>query len=481
MRNRQTYTSALETRYATQAMLVMFGDKRRAEAFRLMWLTISEILSELGVTRVTEAGLVEMRAHITLIDKDFEVADAEEARTRHDVSSHKTAYCQAAPAAESFIGLGCTSCDITDNADLTIYRDALKLVTRRLATLVREMAKIARKHRDLPILGATHGQAAQPTTFGKRTCMWAAPLLRYLRKIERFIDEMPIRGLQGATGTQASFLEIFEGDEEKVLDLNLKFAERLGFRETLIATGQTYDRGLDREILNMLVEVAEQVEKIATDLRLMARSKEIVEPLLPGQVGSNAMAYKQNPMFDERACSIARLLRGYANAAGETTSKQWLERSLDDSAARRIYMAESFLSIDAILSIMAYVFRGLKVYPKMMARNLVAELPFMATEAILAAVVNSGGNRQEAHERIRVHSRVVMEEMMAEGVENDLLVRLAGDPVFASVAHQFGSILDGTRFTGMAARQVDHLLTSRAVPQLASYPEKEDDAEDPKV
>jgi adenylosuccinate lyase len=408
---------------------------------------------ELGIGRITDEALRQMEAHVDLADGEFDKAAAWEKRLRHDVMAHVHTYEEAAPAAKGIIHLGATSQYVVDNTDLIIMREALKLVAARLANAIDALADFAMKWKDLPTLGYTHFQPAQLTTVGKRATLWAQDLAIDLEEIEHRVATLKFRGVKGTTGTQASFLALFEGDHEKCERLDKMVSERFGFKESFAVTGQTYPRKVDAAVVNMLAGVAASVHRFANDVRLLAGMKQIEEPFEEEQVGSSAMAYKRNPMRCERATGLARFVISLANSPLATAAEQWFERTLDDSSNKRLSIPEAFLAIDGCLQIVVNVARGLVVYPKVIETAVMAELPFMATEEILMAGVRAGGDRQELHERIRKHSLAAAEGVKMHGRSNDLIDRLRADSGFAKV--NLGDVMDPKRFVGRAPQQVE--------------------------
>jgi adenylosuccinate lyase len=381
--------------------------------------------------------------------------------------AHVHAYGDAAPLAKGIIHLGATSCYVTDNTDLLLMREALGMIAGRLAAVIDRLARFAQQYRDLPCLGFTHLQPAQPTTVGKRATLWAYDLAMDLEEVERRIGGLKSRSVKGTTGTQASFLELLGGDQAKVVQLERLVARKMGFDETYAVTGQTYSRKVDAQVVDALSGIAQSAHKLATDLRILAHRKEVEEPFEKEQIGSSAMAYKRNPMRCERVCSLARFAISLQSSAANTLATQWMERTLDDSANRRLVLPQAFLAVDAILILLANVAQGLVVYPQVIAKSLAEELPFMATENILMAAVAAGGDRQELHERIRQHSQAAASAVKNEGRPNDLLGRLKSDPAFARV--NLESALDPRQFIGRAPQQVDEFLRDVAQPILARY------------
>ncbi|MDR1613200.1 MAG: adenylosuccinate lyase [Planctomycetota bacterium] len=465
---REYYDNPLVDRYASREMAALFSPRRRIETWRRLWTVLAESERELGLP-ISARQVEELRERSG--DIDWEAADKREREVRHDVMAHVHAYGLVAPLAAPIIHLGATSCYVTDNGDLVLFREALEMIESKLAAVVFALADFAKERRGLPTLGFTHFQPAQPTTVGKRAALWAQDFLLDLAEIREFAEKLRLRGATGTTGTQASFLALFDGDHEKCEELNRLIAKKLGFAGTLSVTGQTYTRKLDSQLLARLAGVGESAAKFASDLRLLAHLKEIEEPFERNQIGSSAMAYKRNPMRSERICSLARFLASLPLNGYMTHSTQWLERTLDDSADRRLSLPQAFLAADAILELCHDVASGLVVYPKVMERRLALELPFMVTEDILMAAVKAGGDRQELHERIRVHARASADRIKREGLENDLIERLRGDPAFAPVVGGFDRLLDAGRYVGRAPEQVDAFIRNEIEPLRAEYPD----------
>ncbi|MDR3211662.1 MAG: adenylosuccinate lyase [Planctomycetota bacterium] len=461
-----TYDNPLVSRYASREMAALFSPRRRIETWRRLWLALAEGEHELGLP-VSSAQVADLKAHLT--DIDFPLAEKFEREIRHDVMAHIHAYGQVAKKAAPIIHLGATSCFVTDNADLCLFREALHLLAGKLAACLFALADFAEREREHPTLGFTHFQPAQPTTVGKRATLWAQDFLLDLREIERLADHLPLRGAVGTTGTQASFLALFAGDHRKCEQLNRLVCQKMGFRHHLAVTGQTYTRKLDSQILAGLAGIGESAAKFATDLRLLAHRKEIEEPFEKKQVGSSAMAYKRNPMRSERICSLARFLTILPLNGLATQSGQWLERTLDDSANRRLTLPQAFLAADAILELVHNVTSGLVVYPRIIEKNLQAELPFLATEDILMAAVKAGGDRQKLHERIRIHSQAAAREVKTLGRPNDLVARIAADPAFARVQGELDQILDPRRYIGRAPQQVKQFIRQEVAPLRRRY------------
>ena len=459
-----TYTSPLEARYGGPEMLELFSEQTKFATWRRLWLALAEAQKQFGLN-ITDAQIKQMREHLD--DIDFAKAAEYEKELRHDVMAHIRVYGEAAGEAAGIIHLGATSQFVNCNTDLIIMRKGLGLLIGKLANIIDALADFAAEHRGLPCLGFTHFQPAQMTTVGKRATLWCADFLRDLRDFEYRRDNLAFRGAKGTTGTQASFLMLFGGDHEKVKQLDAILAQRMGFDRTFPVTGQTYSRKIDAEIAQVLAGVGASVHKFCNDIRLLAGMKEIEEPFEATQVGSSAMAYKRNPMRCERATALARFLMDIAASPLHTAAEQWLERSLDDSANKRLAMSEAFLTADAILAISLNVVRGLVVYPATINAHIQAELPFMATENILLAAVQAGGNRQELHEKIRVHSQAAARRVKAEGKGNDLIERLKADEAFASI--DIDALLDPAGFVGRAPEQVDEFLAAEITPIRKRY------------
>lgn len=459
------YENPLSTRYAGPAMRRLFSPRRRIETWRTLWLHLARAQHALGLP-VTAEQVAALEAGADTID--FEAAARYERRFRHDVMAHVHAYGDVAPAARGVIHLGATSCYVTDNADAILVREALRLVELSLAEAIAALEGFARRHRDTACLAATHFQPAQPTTVGKRACLWLLDLLDDLAQVRRAIDEVPFLGSKGTTGTQASFLALFHGDAEKVEALDLDVARRAGFDRSVPVSGQTYSRRADYRVLCTLGGVAVSVTRFSNDIRLLSGLNELAEPFEAEQIGSSAMAYKRNPMRSERMASLARHLLALVPEAAHTAAAQWLERTLDDSAARRLFLPEGFLCTDAILRLLTNVARGLVVNEAVVAARLRAELPFMATEELLMRAVEAGGDRQALHERIRRHSLDARAAVLAGG-GNDLIGRLQADPAFRDLREAMASMLEPSRFVGLAPRQVDRFLAEQVEPALAPY------------
>ena len=463
--NPNTYESPLASRNASAEMLRLFSPQHKFGLWRRLWLQLAKSERELGVTRISPEALQQMEANLDNID--FAKAAEWEKRLRHDVMAHVHTFEEVAPAAKGIIHLGATSQYVVDNADLIIMRDAMKLLAGRLANAIDALADFAMQWKDLPTLGYTHYQPAQLTTVGKRAALWAQDLLIDLEEIEYRIETLRFRGVKGTTGTQASFLTLFDGDHSKCDRLDQMVTHAFGFKESFPVTGQTYPRKVDAQILSTLANVATSVHKFANDIRLLAGMKQIEEPFEEEQVGSSAMAYKRNPMRCERATGLARFVISLVTSAYQTAAEQWFERTLDDSSNKRLTVPESFLAADGFLQIVVNVARGLVVYPKTIEAAVMAELPFMATEEILMAAVRAGGDRQALHESIRRHSVAASEQVKLQGKSNDLIDRLKRDAAFAKV--DISQVLDPARFTGRAAEQTGQFIALQVAPVRKRY------------
>ncbi|TPX30215.1 adenylosuccinate lyase [Synchytrium microbalum] len=461
------YASPLTSRYASAEMSYNFSDNKKFSTWRQLWLYLATAEKELGLTDITDEALTQMKANIHNID--YAMAAIEEKRRRHDVMAHVHTFGVAAPAAARIIHLGATSCYVGDNADLICIRDGFDILIPKLASAIQSLAGFCKTYRDLPTLGFTHFQPAQLTTVGKRASLWVQELVIDLRNMQRARDDLRFRGVKGTTGTQASFMALFDGDHEKIEALDKRVTEMAGFPSAFIVTGQTYSRKVDLDALASLASFGATAHKMATDLRLLQNLKEIEEPFEKDQIGSSAMAYKRNPMRCERICSLARHLMVLIGNAQQTAALQWLERTLDDSANRRITIPEAFLTADIILTLIQNVSEGLVVYPKVIGRRISQELPFMATENIIMAMVKAGGDRQVCHEEIRVLSHQAGRTVKEEGGENDLIERVRKTEYFKPIWAQLDSLLDPTTFVGRAPQQVDRFLAEEVTPALAPY------------
>ncbi len=458
------YVNPLCSRYADEEMQRIFSEQRRFSTWRRLWLLLAECEQTLGVP-ITDAQLEEMRAHLE--DVDFEAAERYEHQVRHDVMAHVLAFGDQCPTARPIIHLGATSCYVGDNTDILNLRDALLLVRKLLLNAMDALAEQAQRHKGVPTLAYTHFQAAQPTTVGKRICLWLNDLLFDLRQLDFQLAELRPLGCKGTTGTAASFLALFDGDAQKAEKLDRMIAERMGFPCSQSVSGQTYNRKTDYAVLQALSSIAQSASKFAGDVRLLCHEKELDEPFESGQIGSSAMAYKRNPMRAERIASLARYVICEVQNTAVTASSQWLERTLDDSANRRLTIPEAFLAVDAILNLVVNVARGLRFYPAVSEAHLRAELPFLATENILMyCVKNKGLDRQALHERIRQHSVRAAEQVKLYGKENDLLERIRADEAFGLTGAELDSLLDPSSFTGMAERQCERFLEEEIRPLL---------------
>lgn len=460
MNEHLTYDNPLVGRYASARMSELWGPQRRFSTWRRLWLALAEAQRELGLKaedgvtpRIHEEQLGELRAHLD--DIDFARAHALERKFRHDVMAHIHAFGEVCPQAKGIVHLGATSCFVTDNTDLILMREGLGYLRQGLVAVIQALARFAKRHRALPTLGFTHFQPAQLTTVGKRACLWCHDFLLDLREVDYRLSRLAFRGVKGTTGTQASFLALFGGDHAKVRQLDRLVAEKMGFAAVYPVTGQTYTRKVDSQILDVLSGIGQSANKLGCDLRLLAHRQELEEPHEAEQVGSSAMAYKKNPMRSERMCSISRYVSSLPSMAAQTASTQWLERTLDDSAIRRLYLPQSFLAVDAVLRLALNICDGLQVNEQMIRKGVEESLPFMATEPILMAAVRHGADRQTIHESIRVHSLAASERVKL-GSTNDLLDRLRSDKAFATV--DFDEVLSLESYVGRAPEQVDEFL-----------------------
>ena len=467
------YQSPLSERYASKEMQYIFSPDKKFKTWRKLWIALAETEKELGLD-ITQEQIDELKAHAE--DINYDVDKEREKLVRHDVMSHVYAYGVQCPKAKGIIHLGATSCYVGDNTDIIIMTEALKLVRVKLLNVINELSKFAMKYKDLPTLGFTHFQPAQPTTVGKRATLWLQELLMDLEDVEYQLSKAKLLGSKGTTGTQASFLELFDGDHEKCKMLDRKIAEKMGYKACFPVSGQTYSRKLDSQFLNVLAGIAQSAAKFSNDIRLLQHLKEVEEPFEKNQIGSSAMAYKRNPMRSERIGSLSRyvmvdVLNGYF-----TTATQWFERTLDDSANKRLSIPEAFLAVDGILSLYANVADGLVVYPKVIEQRLRKELPFMATENIMMdAVKKRGADRQQLHEKIREHSMAASRVVKVEGGENDLLERIAADEAFGVTIEELEKILKPENYTGRAKEQTEDFLNECIKPVLEKYADVESD------
>lgn len=464
--SKDCYESPLSARYASKEMKYIFSPDKKFRTWRRLWIALAEAEMELGLP-VTQAQIDELKAHAD--DINYEVAQEREKLVRHDVMSHVYAYGVQCPNAKGIIHLGATSCYVGDNTDIIIMTEGLKLVRNKLITVIRNLSKFADEYKALPTLAFTHFQPAQPTTVGKRATLWIQEFMMDLEDVEYQLSKAKLLGSKGTTGTQASFLELFDGDHEKCKALDKKIAEKMGYQACFPVSGQTYSRKLDSQFLNVLAGIAQSAAKFSNDIRLLQHLKEVEEPFEKNQIGSSAMAYKRNPMRSERICSLARFVMSLPANAWATHATQWLERTLDDSANRRLSLPQAFLAVDAILELCANVASGLVVYPKIIERNLRAELPFMMTENVLMEAVKAGGNRQGLHEKIRQHAQAAAREVKQNGRDNDLVSRLAADPAFAAVAKKIAALADPALYVGRAPEQVDEFLRTVVAPLKKRY------------
>ncbi len=463
--NYEGYLSPFSTRYASKDMQFLFSAQNKFSLWRKLWIILAESEQALGLP-ITDEQIAEMKAHQT--DIDFDAAAAYEKKLRHDVMAHIHAWGDQCPAARPIIHLGATSCYVGDNADVLILRDALKLVRARLLAVIQALSQFAEEHAAQPCLAFTHFQSAQPTTVGKRATLWLNDLTLDLEEIDFCLNTLKPLGCKGTTGTQASFLELFHGDFEKVKKLDSLISEKMGFAAAVPVSGQTYSRKTDSRVLNALSQIGQSAHKFANDIRLLAHKKEIEEPFEKNQIGSSAMAYKRNPMRSERMTALSRFLISNAQNGAMTAAEQWFERTLDDSANRRLSLAEGFLCADAILSLYLNIASGLVVYDKVIEKHLKEELPFMATENILMDAVERGGDRQELHEHIRVHSIAAANAVKMEGKPCDLLSRIAADPAFQADEEALEKALLPENYIGCAAMQTREYLNTVISPLLAA-------------
>ena len=458
------YQSPLSERYASKEMQYIFSPDKKFKTWRKLWIALAETEYELGLESITKEQIEELKAHADEIN--FEEAKAREKLVRHDVMSHVYAYGLQCPNAKGIIHLGATSCYVGDNTDIIIMTEALKLVRKKLLNVIAELSKFAMEYKDLPTLAFTHFQPAQPTTVGKRATLWINELMLDLEDLDHVISTMKLLGSKGTTGTQASFLELFNGDHEVIRQIDQKIAQKMGFEACHPVSGQTYSRKVDSRVLNVLSGIAQSAHKFSNDIRLLLHLKEIEEPFEKNQIGSSAMAYKRNPMRSERIASLANYVMSDAMNPALVASTQWFERTLDDSANKRLSVPEGFLAIDGILDLYLNVVDGLVVYPKVIESRLMKELPFMATENIMMDAVKAGGDRQELHERIRQHSMAAGKVVKEEGKENDLLERIAADPAFNMTMEQLNSIMKPENFVGRAPVQTEEYITEYIKPIL---------------
>ncbi len=473
-RDRDGYISPLSTRYASREMQYLFSDNHKFRTWRRLWIALAKAERQLGLP-ITEAQIAQLEEHAE--DINYDVAEAREKQVRHDVMSHVYAYGQQCPEAEGILHLGATSCYVGDNTDLLILRDASKLVLKKAAQVLRNLSAFAEQYKDLPCLAYTHLQPAQLTTVGKRATLWMNELVMDMENLEYQLSALRLRGAKGTTGTQASFMELFDGDEEKVKTLEKLVAEQMGFEKCVAVSGQTYSRKTDAYFLSVLSGFAQSACKFATDLRLLQSFEELEEPFEKNQIGSSAMPYKRNPMRSERICALARYVIQDAVNPAMTAATQWFERTLDDSANKRLAVSEAFLAVDAILEIYINITANLVVYDRVVRRRVLEKLPFMATENILMEAVKRGGNRQELHEALREHSHAAARKVKLEGGANDLIERILADPRFPLSREEIEKQMAPALYVGRAPSQVTEFIRTEIEPLLARYPDEEIHAE----
>jgi adenylosuccinate lyase len=457
------YESPLNSRYSSKEMKYIFSPDFKFRTWRRLWIALAESEKELGLN-ITDEQIEELRRFKD--DINYELAEAEEKQTRHDVMAHIHAYGAQCPNAKPIIHLGATSCYVGDNTDVIIMTEALKLIKKKLVNLLDSLARFADEYKSLPCLGFTHFQPAQPTTVGKRASLWLQDIMLDYYAVENQLDNMRLLGSKGTTGTQASFVELFDGDEEKIEQLDRKIAEKTGFKSCFAVSGQTYSRKLDFNVLSVLSGIAQSASKFSCDMRLLQHMKELEEPFEKTQIGSSAMAYKRNPMRSERITSLSRYVISDLTNPAMTAATQWLERTLDDSANKRISIPEAFLATDAILELYINIVSAIVVYPKMIEKHLLEELPFMATENILMEAVKRGGDRQDLHERIRVHSMDAGAVVKGQGGKNDLIDRIANDPAFGMTKDEILSVMKPELYIGRADKQVSKFIEAEIRPIL---------------
>lgn len=463
MSNTNSYESPFCTRYASEEMQYIFSADKKFTTWRRLWVALARAEMKLGLP-VTEAQVKQLEENIDNID--YDTAAAREKEVRHDVMAHVYTYGQVCPDAKGIIHLGATSCYVGDNTDVIIMRDALQVIRRKLINVIAQLSDFAMKYKDMPALAYTHLQPAQLTTVGKRATLWTNELLMDLKEIERRISDLQLLGSKGTTGTQASFMELFEGDTDKIKQLEQMIAEEMGFESCVPVSGQTYSRKVDSFVVNALAGIAQSCSKFSNDMRILQSFKEMEEPFEKSQIGSSAMAYKRNPMRSERITSLSRYLMTDVLNPAFTAGTQWFERTLDDSANKRISVAEAFLAADAILNIMINVTSGMVVYPKIVRKRVMAELPFMATENIMMDAVKKGGDRQALHEKIRQYSMEAGKKVKEEGLENDLCERILADPMFMITKEEMDAIMAPENFTGRSAQQVEEFVSELVQPIL---------------
>ena len=464
--NTDRYVSPLSERYASKEMQYIFSPDMKFRTWRKLWIALAETERELGLN-ITQEQIDEMKAHAD--DINYDVAKERERQVRHDVMSHVYAFGVQCPKAKGIIHLGATSCYVGDNTDIIVMTEALKLVRKKLVNVIAELSKFAAQYKDQPTLAFTHFQPAQPTTVGKRATLWTQEFLMDLEDLEYVLSTMKLLGSKGTTGTQASFLELFDGDQETIDKIDPMIAEKMGFKSCYTVSGQTYSRKVDTRVLNILAGIAASAHKMSNDIRLLQHLKEVEEPFEKSQIGSSAMAYKRNPMRSERIASLSRYVMIDALNPAITSATQWFERTLDDSANKRLSVPEGFLAIDGILDLCLNVVDGLVVYPKVIEKRLMSELPFMATENIMMDAVKAGGDRQELHERIRELSMEAGKNVKVEGKENNLLELIAADPAFNLTLEDLQKSMDPSRYTGRAKEQTEAFIANVVQPVLDAH------------
>ena len=464
--NTDRYVSPLSERYASKEMQYIFSPDMKFRTWRKLWIALAETERELGLN-ITQEQIDEMKAHAD--DINYDVAKERERQVRHDVMSHVYAFGVQCPKAKGIIHLGATSCYVGDNTDIIIMTEALKLVRKKLVNVIAELSKFAAQYKDQPTLAFTHFQPAQPTTVGKRATLWTQEFLMDLEDLEYVLSTMKLLGSKGTTGTQASFLELFDGDQETIDKIDPMIAEKMGFRSCYPVSGQTYSRKVDTRVLNILAGIAASAHKMSNDIRLLQHLKEVEEPFEKSQIGSSAMAYKRNPMRSERIASLSRYVMIDALNPAITSATQWFERTLDDSANKRLSVPEGFLAIDGILDLCLNVVDGLVVYPKVIEKRLMSELPFMATENIMMDAVKAGGDRQELHERIRELSMEAGKNVKVEGKDNNLLELIAADPAFNLTLEDLQKAMEPSRYTGRAKEQTETFIANVVQPVLDAH------------
>ena len=464
--NTDRYVSSLSERYASKEMQYIFSPDMKFRTWRKLWIALAETERELGLN-ITQEQIDEMKAHAD--DINYDVAKERERQVRHDVMSHVYAFGVQCPKAKGIIHLGATSCYVGDNTDIIVMTEALKLVRKKLVNVIAELSKFAAQYKDQPTLAFTHFQPAQPTTVGKRATLWTQEFLMDLEDLEYVLSTMKLLGSKGTTGTQASFLELFDGDQETIDKIDPMIAEKMGFKSCYPVSGQTYSRKVDTRVLNILAGIAASAHKMSNDIRLLQHLKEVEEPFEKSQIGSSAMAYKRNPMRSERIASLSRYVMIDALNPAITSATQWFERTLDDSANKRLSVPEGFLAIDGILDLCLNVVDGLVVYPKVIEKRLMSELPFMATENIMMDAVKAGGDRQELHERIRELSMEAGKNVKVEGKDNNLLELIAADPAFNLTLEDLQKSMDPSRYTGRAKEQTEAFIANVVQPVLDAH------------